>query len=892
MAQIDLGKLKFQWKGLWTTSTAYEVDDVVHFDGSTYVVKTAVPATNTINPGLNSSFELMARGLKYRGAYSSTATYLHNEVVTYNGASWISTQSVSITNQTPTSGSAFWEVLTPAPASNVLTTPGDIVFVAKDGVTSRLPVGSKGSVLQAVESPNETFGRGFTYSVGTGGTATAIATDLDSGLVIGTNSTNAQITLTRGRSYSITFPANGKTYSVKDPAAVGYATLGTAGRLTSGVTPASVTNGGSLLLSPTSNTPNTIVIRDELGGTDQITVNVVNMAVVPSWSGAGIAAATCRNLPGFYNTFTENIQPNSHAGGTVYGRGLCQASGWRTGTNRGSYIANNGKFYGWGDQVNATTFVYNPQASGVAETTARPQQLAAHLRLPRFFLQAVAGNPNESKWLTDLNGNALGYTTNSVPKIIQHVTSGFQGHFITENGILFAAGFGGFGLLGNGSNTINYEAALPVQFYDASSTILTGANRPKIRFVTASNIGDESSTTSCTFAIDTEGKVYRMGHNNYGQLGDGTTTNNFFMRQMNPALFNNEKIQVIFLGGGASFTSVYAITESGKLWSWGYNANGQLGLNDIVNRSVPVEVTAVPATGITGKKVLHVMSCGSGSGATKTWILTTEGKVYGAGSGDTFGNILGVYTPTSANIITFTELTNSSTTINSDGSKVVSIWTTGGRYSTCYAITDGGTLNQPKVYSWGSNTFGALCRNESIISTASATVLGNWLLGEVQFRDFGDIEQNPGSNDIRPNETVGTQYDAAWNQRHKFGTMVAIWGNWSSAAASARPSVVMLDSLGNLYIGGYWTTYSPMPYAEADTISSWNAALTYPNYFVPVLGQPEPMTDFSFMAQNAESWITSGVSGTVYVGGTNTSSTNADINRPSNGFNPLVRTQI
>ena len=896
MAQIDLGKLKFQWKGLWTTSTAYEVDDVVHFDGSTYVVKTAVASTNTTNPGLSASFELMARGLKFRGAYSSTATYLHNEVVTFNGASWISIQSVSFTNQTPQSGSAFWEVLTPAPASNVLTTPGDLVFVAKDGVTSRLPVGSKGSTLQAVESPNQTFNRGFTYSVGTGATATAIATDLDSGLVIGTNTANAQITLTRGRAYLITFPANGKTYSIKDPAAAGgYGTLGTTGRLTSGVSPASVTNGGTLVFAPSESTPNSVLIRDELGGLDQITVNVVNMTVVPSWSGAGTASATCRTLPGIYNTLTSNIQPNSHVGGTLYGRGQCQSSGWKTGSNRGSYVATNGKLYGWGTQQNATTFTYNPQASGIAENiTARPQQMQAQLRLPRFFLAAVAGNTSEAKWLTDLNGNALGYTTNSVPKIVQYVTSGFQGYFLTENGILFASGFGGSGLQGNGANTINHEAAIPVQLYNSSTTALTGTARPKVKFVSASNIGDELSTTSCTFAIDTDGNVYRMGVNTYGQLGDGTTTNNFFMRQMNPALFNNERIQAIFFGGG-TYTSVYAITETGKLWAWGYNSSGQLGLNDTTNRSVPVEVTAVAATGITGKRVLHVMSTGGGSATiTRTWVLTTEGRVYAAGNGETFGNPLGVYTPTSANIVSFTELTNASTTINSGDQRVVSLWTTGGRAQTCYAITDGGTANQPKVYSWGNNLFGALCRNEATTCTASAAIQGNWLLGEVQFRDFGDIELNPGTNNIQANEITGTQYAAGWSTRQKFGTMVAIWGNWSGAAAlsSGGPSVVMLDSLGNLYAGGYWGTYTLIPYAEADAVAGWASTALFVSYFVPVFSAPEPITDFSFMAPNAESWITSGASGTVYVGGSNNGSTNADLDRGANGFNPLIRSQI
>ena len=35
-------------------------------------------------------------------------------------------------------------------------------------------------------------------------------------------------------------------------------------------------------------------------------------------------------------------------------------------------------------------------------------------------------------------------------------------------------------------------------------------------------------------------------------------------------------------------TSFYI--PSNKLWSWGYNNGGQLGLNDIINRSSPVQV--------------------------------------------------------------------------------------------------------------------------------------------------------------------------------------------------------------------------------------------------------------------------------------------------------------
>ena len=50
MAQIDLGTQVY-FKGYWTTQTAYEVDDVVEFDGSTFIVVFDV-AANTATPAI------------------------------------------------------------------------------------------------------------------------------------------------------------------------------------------------------------------------------------------------------------------------------------------------------------------------------------------------------------------------------------------------------------------------------------------------------------------------------------------------------------------------------------------------------------------------------------------------------------------------------------------------------------------------------------------------------------------------------------------------------------------------------------------------------------------------------------------------------------------------
>lgn len=158
MAQIDLGKLKFTWKGTWTTSTAYEVDDVVEFEGTTFIVIAAVAATNTLSPKENTgAFSIMAQGLAFKGAYSQSTTYLKGDVVTYNNQTFVliaGTFNGSASSAVPNNGS-IWMLLTPAPENNVLSISGDLVVKDKDNTTNnRLPVGTKGQVLRVAEAPN------------------------------------------------------------------------------------------------------------------------------------------------------------------------------------------------------------------------------------------------------------------------------------------------------------------------------------------------------------------------------------------------------------------------------------------------------------------------------------------------------------------------------------------------------------------------------------------------------------------------------------------------------------------------------------------------------------------------------------------------------------------
>ena len=51
MATIDLGKIKFTWKSAYNNATAYVPDDVVSYNGASYICKLAstgnIPTNNT-----------------------------------------------------------------------------------------------------------------------------------------------------------------------------------------------------------------------------------------------------------------------------------------------------------------------------------------------------------------------------------------------------------------------------------------------------------------------------------------------------------------------------------------------------------------------------------------------------------------------------------------------------------------------------------------------------------------------------------------------------------------------------------------------------------------------------------------------------------------------------
>jgi hypothetical protein len=88
MADFVLGRLKFKWRGDWSISTAYLIDDIVKYGGNTYVCvtnHTSQSTTSGFYTDLNSSsyWQLHTEGLFFKGDWQASTFYKVNDLVKY-----------------------------------------------------------------------------------------------------------------------------------------------------------------------------------------------------------------------------------------------------------------------------------------------------------------------------------------------------------------------------------------------------------------------------------------------------------------------------------------------------------------------------------------------------------------------------------------------------------------------------------------------------------------------------------------------------------------------------------------------------------------------------------------------------------------------------------------
>ena len=253
----------------------------------------------------------------------------------------------------------------------------------------------------------------------------------------------------------------------------------------------------------------------------------------------------------------------------------------------------------------------------------------------------------------------------------QSITAGYAHTCaLTTTGQAYCWGTNGYGQLGNGSTT---KSSIPAAVQMPASV--------SFQSITANG--------NHTCALTAEGKAYCWGWNEYGQLGNNSTTKSSIPAAVQmPA--GVARFQSIAAGG----LHTCALTTTGQAYCWGLNVDGQLGNNSTTGSRIPVAVQ-MPA-GVSFQPIT--------AGVAHTCALTTTGQAYCWGL-----NVDG-------------QLGNNSTT----GSRIpVAVQMPAG--VSFQSITAGGEhacalTNKGKAYCWGLNNQGQLGNNSTTNSSIPLAV--------------------------------------------------------------------------------------------------------------------------------------------------------------------------
>ncbi|MFA6867165.1 MAG: hypothetical protein WCR54_06570, partial [Clostridia bacterium] len=141
-------------------------------------------------------------------------------------------------------------------------------------------------------------------------------------------------------------------------------------------------------------------------------------------------------------------------------------------------------------------------------------------------------------------------------------------------------------------NLILYVLALLLIVFicmiSASSNVAMAATQNVRTDLTVENYDCEFVSVACgvrhTVAIDNNGNLYSWGNNEYGQLGLNTTVSS-----LTPQHIKMSGINFIEIACGEDFS--LALSDNGKLYSWGHNNCGQLGDGTFIDKHLPTEIT-------------------------------------------------------------------------------------------------------------------------------------------------------------------------------------------------------------------------------------------------------------------------------------------------------------
>lgn len=252
-----------------------------------------------------------------------------------------------------------------------------------------------------------------------------------------------------------------------------------------------------------------------------------------------------------------------------------------TSNSDGYALTSSGAVWAWGvanygELGNGTDSSYSTRAVEVEFPTSVK---IASLANPMPFDGALAIDEHGHAWGWGLN--ALGdlcvpglteLRPSELPLGGVTLATGARTHSLFDShGNVYACGSGEYGVLGTGSSS---SSATPVPVLGLPSGV-------KVTALTSSWEGSG--------ALLENGDYYNWGYNAAGQLGDGSTSDSAV-----PVLVKlSAAVRQVFQGGsGAKNGQSVAILANGSVWAWGDNDRGQLGNGTRISSDVPRRVDA------------------------------------------------------------------------------------------------------------------------------------------------------------------------------------------------------------------------------------------------------------------------------------------------------------
>ncbi|XP_067287690.1 retinitis pigmentosa GTPase regulator b isoform X1 [Pseudorasbora parva] len=255
---------------------------------------------------------------------------------------------------------------------------------------------------------------------------------------------------------------------------------------------------------------------------------------------------------------------------------------------------------------------------------------------------------------------------------------------VTENGKLFMFGSNNWGQLGLGTKTT--------------------VNKPTcVKALKSEIVKFAACGRTHTLVYTSRGNLYASGGNNEGQLGLGDCDDRSSFHLVD---FFSKHGPLRMLAAGSNTSA--ALTQEGRLYMWGDNSEGQIGLGKESNALTPQEVSV-------GKRVSWV-SCGYYHSA----FVTVDGALFTFGEKES--GKLGLSTEMLANHKVPQQVTGIS-------DKVVQVSCGGGHTV---------ALTENEVYSFGLGQFGQLGHGTFIFESRLPRLVEHFRRGRVKHAECGE----------------------------------------------------------------------------------------------------------------------------------------------------------